>query len=72
MAIEWLKGYAELSHRHKNFRISANNIETNEEFKEVFWLTERFVSTVRKLSYFDNLENHRTKILLTFDSIALS
>lgn len=41
----------------------------DEEFKEVFWLTERFVSTVRKLSYFDNLENHRTKILLTFDSI---
>jgi|SRR3989344_3867689 len=41
----------------------------DEEFKEVFWLTERFVSTVRKLSYFDDLENHRTKILLTFDSI---
>ncbi len=41
----------------------------DEEFKEVFWLTERFVSIVRKLSYFDNLENHRTKILLTFDSI---
>ncbi len=41
----------------------------DEEFKEVFWLTERFVSTVRKLSYFDNLENNRTKILLTFDSI---
>jgi len=41
----------------------------DEEFKEVFWLTERFVSTVRKLSYFDNLENNRTKIRSTFDSI---
>ena len=41
----------------------------DEEFKEVFGITERFVSTVRKLSYFDSLENHRTKILLTFDSI---
>lgn len=41
----------------------------DEEFKEVFWFTEKFISTVRKLSYFDNLENHRTKVLLTFDSI---
>ena len=41
----------------------------DEEFKDVFWFTERFVSTVRKLSYFDNLENHKIKILLTFDSI---
>ena len=41
----------------------------NEEFKEIFTLTERFISTVRKLSYFDRLENHRTKILLTFDAL---
>ena len=41
----------------------------NWEFKEVFNLTERFISTVRKLSYFDKLENHRTKILLTFDAL---
>ncbi|MFH1711213.1 MAG: hypothetical protein ABH840_02790 [Nanoarchaeota archaeon] len=39
------------------------------DFKEVFNLTERFISTVRKLSYFDKLENHRTKILLTFDAL---
>ena len=41
----------------------------DEEFKEVFWFAERFISTIRKLSYFDNLENNRTKILLTFDAI---
>jgi hypothetical protein len=41
----------------------------NEEFKEVFTLTDRFISTVRKLSHFDRLENHRTKILLTFDAL---
>ncbi len=41
----------------------------DEEFKEVFWLTERFISTVRKISYFDKLENNRTKVLLTFDAL---
>lgn len=39
------------------------------QFQEVFWLTDRFVSTVRKLSYFDNLENHKIKILLVFDAL---
>jgi len=41
----------------------------DDEFKEVFLFTERFISTVRKLSYFDKLQNHRTKILLTFDAL---
>jgi len=41
----------------------------DDEFKEVFWFTERFISTVRKISYFDKLENNKTKILLTFDNI---
>jgi len=41
----------------------------DEEFKEVFLFTDRFISTVRKLSYFDKLETHRTKILLTFDAL---
>jgi len=41
----------------------------NEEFKEVFTFTERFISTVRKLSHFDKLENNRNKILLTFDAL---
>jgi hypothetical protein len=39
------------------------------EFPEVFWLANRFISTVRELSYFDKLDNHKTKILLTFDSL---
>lgn len=39
------------------------------DFKEVFWFTERFISTVRKLSYFDELEHHRTRILLAFDAL---
>ena len=41
----------------------------DEEFKEVFTFTERFISIVRKLSYFDDLEKNRTKILLTFDAL---
>jgi len=41
----------------------------NEEFKEVFNFTERFISTIRKLSHFDKLENNKTKILLTFDAL---
>jgi len=41
----------------------------NEEFKEVFTFTERFISTIRKLSHFDKLENNKTKILLTFDAL---
>ncbi len=38
-------------------------------FPDVFWLADRFISTVRKLSYFDKLENSRVKILLAFDSL---
>ncbi len=41
----------------------------DDDFKEVFLFTERFISTVRKLSYFDELQNHKTKILLTFDAL---
>ncbi|MEI6731922.1 MAG: hypothetical protein WCK90_04560 [archaeon] len=43
----------------------------DEDFKEVFGFTERFVSTTRKLSYFEELGNNRTgtKILLTFDAL---
>jgi hypothetical protein len=41
----------------------------DEEFREVFTFTERFISMVRKLSHFDRLENHKTKILLTFDAL---
>ena len=39
------------------------------DFQEVFWLTDRFISTVRKLSCFDKLENNKIKILLTFDAL---
>lgn len=39
------------------------------DFKELFLLTERFISTVRKLSHFDDLDKHRTMIRLTFESI---
>jgi hypothetical protein len=38
-------------------------------FPEIFDSTEMFLSTVRKLSYFDSLESHRIKILLTFDAL---
>lgn len=41
----------------------------DEEFKEVFRLTERFISVIRKLSYFNALENNRNKILITFDAL---
>jgi len=41
----------------------------DEEFNEIFLFTQRFVSTVRKLSYFDLLENNKTKILLTFEAL---
>ena len=43
----------------------------DEDFKEVFSFTDRFISTVRKLSYFDDLGNNRTgtKIILTFDAL---
>ncbi|MEK6927046.1 MAG: hypothetical protein AABX11_01300 [Nanoarchaeota archaeon] len=39
------------------------------EFKEIFGLTDRFISIVRKLSHFDDLDKHRTIIRLTFESI---
>ncbi len=39
----------------------------DEDFKEIFYLTNKFISTVRKLSYLGKLENNKTEILLAFD-----
>lgn len=41
----------------------------DEEFKDIFWLTDKFISTLRKLSHFDKLENSKTKILFSFDTL---
>lgn len=42
---------------------------TDKEFPEVFELTDRFISTVRKLSFFENLQKFRREISLTFDAL---
>ncbi len=42
---------------------------TDNEFPEVFELTDRFISTVRKLSFFEDLQKFRREISLTFDAL---
>lgn len=41
----------------------------DESFPEVFDFTDRFFSTLNKLSKFENLENYRREIVSTFDSL---